>query len=98
MEITAEQVTQLAKISAQMVVDKLHRYALTYQEPATIEQGLMESMGEELTATDWYRRRAKMARDLGDEQTALLYEDILNDEENDHYPRLAKRLEEIRRG
>ena len=95
MEITRDQIVELAQIQAQIVVNKLHRYAVTYQEPGNVGEGLLESMGEELTAADWYRRRAQHARECGDFETSALYESIATDEEDDHYVRLGKRLEEI---
>lgn len=97
MEITQQQIIELAKIQAQMVINKLHRYALTYQEPESIDAGLLESMGEELTAGDWYDRRAAMCRLLGDEETARGYERIRGDEINDHYLWFSQRLEARRK-
>ncbi len=97
MDLSREEINRIAMATAQEVVNKLHRYAITYHSPATVEEGLSESMGEELTAGDWYRRRAAEAREkFGDEATARLYEDIARDELDDHYLRFGKRLEEIR--
>lgn len=94
MTLTREEIAQLAEASALEVINKLHRYPVTYHRPKTIQEGLQESMGEELTASNWYRERAKDARSRGDEKTALLYEDIAGDED-DHYREFNGRLDEI---
>jgi rubrerythrin len=96
--LSREEIEEIAQVTAQEVINKLHRYAMTFQMPASVAEGLRESMGEELTAADWYLRRAKNARVVhGDEETAKLYEDIAKDEAQDHYVRFGQRLEEITR-
>lgn len=89
------EVHKIAQLVAQETLQRVDRYMVEYQAPETIEIGLAQSMGEELTATSWYRRRAINARLKGDEKTARLYEDIANDEEGDHYVRFGNRLKEI---
>ncbi len=80
MALTREEISQIAKASAQTVLEGLNRYAVDYKEPETIGQGLQDSMVEERTAADWYDRRADHARHLGDEQAAKLYEHIAGEE------------------
>jgi rubrerythrin len=94
MEITRDQIIELAKIQAQIIVEKLHRYSVTYQPPETVDSGLRESMGEELTAANWYRERAKHARINGRSATAGLYEKIA-DEEDEHYREFAGQLRQV---
>lgn len=92
MALTREEIEQIAKSSAQSVLEGLHRYAVDYKEPETIEQGLQDSMVEERTAADWYDKRAKHAGAHGDGQAQALYEFIANDEDN-HYLLLNDRLQ-----
>ena len=87
MEISREEIAEIAKATAQHVLENLHRYTVEYKEPATIEQGLRDSMIEEKTAEDWYKKRAKHARDLKDEITARKYEHIAG-EEHRHWQEL----------
>jgi rubrerythrin len=94
MEISREQIIDLAKITAQIVLDKMHRAPLVYQTPASIAEGLQHSMSEELTAANWYRERAKHAISLGDHATAEVYEDIARDED-DHYRQFNQRLNKV---
>jgi rubrerythrin len=94
MEISREQIIELGKIIGQNVLEKINRYAVTYQPPSSISAGLHESMGEELTAANWYRRRAEDSRKRGDETTARLYEEIAGDED-DHYRQFGQREESI---
>jgi rubrerythrin len=95
MSLSVEEITQIAQKSAQTVLEGLHRYAVDYKEPATVEQGLQDSMVEEKTAADWYRRRAKNAADLHvDGETMALYQDIAVDED-EHYDRFQKRLQQL---
>ncbi len=84
MELSREEVEAIAEATAIYVVGRLHRYTVEYKEPATVRTGLRESMAEEETATDWYRRRAKNARENNDESTAGLYTHIAEEEEAHH--------------
>ena len=97
LEVTREQLVNMGKAIAQDVVNKLHRYAITYQPPPSIPAGLHESMGEELTAANWYRQRAEDAREQGDETTASLYEHVALEEEG-HYREFSQREESIVEG
>ncbi len=94
MALTREEIEQIAKQSAQTVLEGLHRYAVDYKEPETIEQGLQDSMIEERTAADWYRKRAEHAALWVDADTEALYHHIAN-EEIDHYEELNARLQEL---
>jgi rubrerythrin len=92
-----DEVVRIAQTSADELISKLARYALTYKEPVSVPEGLRESMGEELTAANWYRRRAQHARAHGDNKTADLYEHIARDEDG-HYISLTQRFDQIPRG
>jgi len=92
--LSEREIAQIAQASAQELINNLHRYALTYQDPKTVSQGLSHSMGEELTAANWYRQRARHARMKGDDTTARLYEHIAG-EEDEHYRQFNERLDEI---
>jgi len=94
MALAREEIDRIAQASANELINNLHRYALTYQDPKTIPQGLNQSMGEELTAANWYRQRAKHARSKGDNKTAELYEEIAR-EEDEHYVSFNQRLDQI---
>jgi len=94
MVMTREEVQEIARATAQAVVDSLHRYPIEYQEPANVRQGLTESMGEELTAAYFYRQRARHAIDHLDATTAALYEHIAG-EEDQHWRDFSKRLDVI---
>lgn len=95
MPLSREEITALARFTAQEVLNGLDRYAISYQEPQTVQQGLHESMGEELTASSWYRRRAINARlRQGDEETARLYEHVA-EEEDQHYQEFNARLNQL---
>jgi rubrerythrin len=95
MPLSKEEIKQIAEASAQAVLESLHRYTVVYKEPETIEQGLQESMIEERTAADWYRKRAKNAADYHvDGETMALYQDIAVDED-EHYTKLNARLQEL---
>ncbi len=90
-----EEIEQIAKSSAQAVLEGLHRYAVDYKEPESVEQGLQDSMVEERTAADWYRKRAKNAADYHvDAETMALYQDMAVDED-EHYVRLNARLQKL---
>lgn len=92
MPLSEDEIKEIAKASAQTVLEGLHRYAVAYKEPETIEQGLQDSMVEERTAADWYRNRAQNAADYyADAKTIALYQDIAVDED-EHYDRFKKRL------
>jgi rubrerythrin len=90
--LSREEIEQIAKSSAQTVLEGLHRYAVDYKEPETIEQGLQDSMIEESTAIDWYRKRAKHASSLQDPKTASVYLHIADDEA-DHLVDFKARLQ-----
>ena len=95
MPLSREEVEQIAKSSAQTVLEGLHRYAVAYKEPETIEQGLQDSMIEERTAADWYRKRADNASIAPiDSKTFNLYRHIA-EEEDRHYDELNARLQQI---
>ena len=97
MPLSREEITQIAKSTAQTVLEGLHRYAVAYKEPETIEQGLQDSMIEERTAYDWYRKRAEHAEHkLNSFQTADLYRHI-SEEEDRHYNELEQWLRVIQR-
>ena len=96
MALSREEIEQIAKSTAQSVLEGLHRYTVAYKEPETIEQGLQDSMIEERTAADWYRKRAEHATVRGerDQRTSALYEHIA-DEEDRHYDEFNARLQEL---
>lgn len=62
-----------------------------YRPPKSIEAGLVESMGEEHAAMDYYYRRAEDARDKGDKAIATVY-DTIAEEEGHHYREFEERL------
>jgi rubrerythrin len=97
MELSREQIEQIASSTAQNVLENLHRYAVEYKAPSTIEEGLRDSMIEEKTATDWYMKRAKHARSMGDEATGGLYNHIAEEEEK-HYREFARQLPSLDKG
>jgi rubrerythrin len=94
MELSREEVVEIAQETAQKVLEGIHRYAVDYKEPETIAQGLADSMIEERTAVDWYRRRGMDARLKGDEVTADLYEHIAK-EEDQHHQELKERADHL---
>ncbi len=94
MALSRDEINDIATKTAQEVINKLNRYTLVYQDPETLEQGLSQSMGEELTAANWYRARAKNARENNDNTTAARYEHIAS-EEDGHYREFGKRLAEM---
>lgn len=95
MALSREEIAQIAKATAWTVLEGLHRYAVEYKEPETIGQGLQDSMVEESTAIDWYRKRATHAASLKDTKTSALYYHIA-DEEADHLTKFNKRFEELK--
>lgn len=97
MALSEREIAQIAEASAQELINNLHRYPLTYRDPATVPQGLNHSMGEELTASNWYRQRAKHALSREDKTTAELYEHVAG-EEDEHYQRFNERLSQIESG
>jgi rubrerythrin len=98
MVMSMDEVKGIARETAQEVINLLHRYQIAYQEPKTVLEGVQSSMGEELTAADWYRRRAINARlKHGDEETAKVYEYAANDED-EHYVLFSKRADVISGG
>lgn len=94
MSLSREEIDQIARNSAQVILEGLHRYVVEYKEPETISQGLQDSMIEERTAADWYRRRAENAASHVDPTTYLLYQEIANEEDR-HYQEFNTRLQEV---
>jgi len=91
MVLSREEIEQISKAVAQNVMENLHRYTKEYSTPSSIEQGLSDSMIEERTAVDWYKKRATHARELGDELTGGLYNHIAEEEEQ-HYREFKNQL------
>lgn len=91
MALSEREIAEIAEASANELINNLHRYSLTYQDPKTVAKGLEQSMGEELTAANWYRQRAKQALSKQDKTTADLYEEIAKDED-EHYALFNNRL------
>jgi rubrerythrin len=94
MGLSREEVVAIAQETAQKVLEGMHRYAVNYKPPETIEEGLSDSMIEERTAADWYRRRGMDARLKGDTVTADLYEHIAKEEEQ-HYQEFQERVDAL---
>jgi rubrerythrin len=92
MELSRDEVVQIAKEAAHQVIESLNRYPVQYEVPRDIEEGLRQSMIEESTAANWYRRRGMDTRLKGDTVTADLYEHIAR-EENQHYQQFKERLD-----
>jgi rubrerythrin len=92
MELSREEVIEIAQEAAQKVLESLNRYPVQYEVPRDIEEGLRQSMIEESTAANWYRRRGMDARLKGDTVTADLYEHIAK-EEDTHYQEFKERLD-----
>ena len=84
MALSREEIRDIGIATAQHVLEGLGRYTKDYVPPSSIPQGLRDSMIEERTAGDWYRRRANMAKQLGDIDTVAVYEEVIKDEE-EHY-------------
>jgi rubrerythrin len=94
MALSKEDIQKIAETSAQQVLESLHRYTVAYQEPRDVEDGLLNSMVEERTASYWYHQRAEHARRQGDKDTAELYEHVAK-EEDEHYEEFRKRTKEL---
>jgi len=92
MPLSREEIEDIARATAQTVLEGLHRYALEYEDPETVEQGLQDSMIEERTAADWYRKRSEHAKGAGAGPVSALYRHIAQEEDN-HYEELRSRLE-----
>jgi rubrerythrin len=84
MGLARDEIIEIARECAQQVLEDLHRYTVHYKEPENIADGLRESMVEESTAADWYRRRGMDARLKGDPLTAELYEHVAKEEDHHH--------------
>ncbi len=97
MGMSKGEVEEIARVTAREVVNNLYVYKQTYQAPLTMEQGLMESMGEELTAANWYRRRAELSKAKGFPQFARIWEEIARDED-DHYKQFSQALGYLQSG
>jgi rubrerythrin len=94
MALSEGEIREIAQMCAQKVLEELHRYTVHYREPESIDQGLRDSMVEEKTAAEWYRKRGMDARMQGDEITANLYEHVAG-EEDEHYQEFNERVDEI---
>lgn len=94
MALDRAEIKDVAEAIALEIVRAQHRYALTFRQPKTVAEGIRESMGEELTAANWYRERAQNSIAKGDPVTADLYEHIAG-EEDAHYRDFNDRLGEI---
>jgi rubrerythrin len=94
MALSEGEIREIAQICAHKVLEELHRYTVDYKEPKDIRQGLLDSMVEEKTAADWYRKRGMDARMKGDETTANLYEHVAS-EEGHHYQEFKERADTI---
>lgn len=94
MALNREEIEQIARSTAQAVLEGLHRYAVDYKEPESIEQGLQDSMIEERTAADWYRKRAKNAAEQAVFSVETLYKSIAVDED-EHYDRFKAMLDTL---
>lgn len=85
------EIEDIAKLAAQDTLRHINRYTQEYKEPETEAIGLSESISEENTAADWYRRRASIAS----KKTAEIYEHIAKEEET-HASEFSKCLDEVR--
>jgi len=94
MGLTREEIDQIAQKVAEEVTITIRRYTQSYEAPKSIQAGLAQSMGEELTASMWYQLRARDAKEKGDNITADLYNHIAI-EENDHYVEFNRRREDL---
>jgi rubrerythrin len=94
MVLSREEIEQIAKRTADEVIDKLISYPPKYKEPESVEEGLVNSIGEEHTAEEWYRKRAAHAATQGDALTYALYQHIA-DEEHEHKREFGQRLQEV---
>ena len=97
MGISREEIENIAKLAAQEALTRVNRYTQEYKVPETIPIGLAESIGEETTASNWYRQRAANAKSKGDHKTAELYEEIAKDED-DHAKQFEHRKSEVTLG
>ena len=93
MALSREEIRDIGIATAQHVLEGLGRYTKDYVPPSSIPQGLRDSMIEERTAGDWYRRRANMAKQLGDMDTVAVYQEVIKDEE-EHYFKFGELLQE----
>ena len=91
MGLPREDIEEIARATAQKVLQDLRHYAIKYQDPITVLDGVMDSMAEENKAAVWYRRRAADAREKQDPTTAELYEHIAQ-EEDQHHQEFKERL------
>ena len=66
MALTREEIDQIAEKVAQEVAITIRRYSQSYEAPKSIQEGLAQSMGEELTASMWYQLRARDAKEKGE--------------------------------
>lgn len=94
MALSREEIEKISKASADEILEQLSKAKFYFREPPSVQQGLRDSMGEELTAAQWYRERAKHARKQNDDKTATLYDHIA-DEESHHYWEFNSRLASI---
>lgn len=94
MGLSGDEIVEIAQKCAQQVLEGLYRYSVHYKEPERVEDGLHDSIVEESTAANWYRRRGMAARLKGDIKTADLYEHVAK-EEDQHYQEFQERLTAI---
>ena len=67
-----------------------------YHEPTSVPEALQDSMAEETTAADWYRRRAEYSEGEGDKKSAGLWKHVAG-EEDTHHTEFQERLEQLRK-
>jgi len=94
---TKEDIIRMSHEIAKEVIDAVRADRLIYHEPASVRDGIQESMSEEVNASMWYQLRAKNAAENGDHKSANLYLHIAG-QENHHYDELNKRLIELSGG
>jgi rubrerythrin len=94
MQLSKEDIAEIAKVTAQAVIKAVREDKPIYHVPTSVQEGLEDSMEEELTASMWYQLRARHAAEHGFHDTAKLYNHIAS-EESLHYEELSKRLIEM---
>jgi rubrerythrin len=94
MELSHEDIERIAKKVAEEVAITVGRDSRSYEAPKSVEEGLAQSMGEELTASMFYQLRARDARENGDITTAELYRHIA-EEENQHFEEFNRRRNQL---
>ncbi|MDD5700418.1 MAG: ferritin-like domain-containing protein [Dehalococcoidales bacterium] len=94
MAISDEEIRIIGDTVARRVIDRMGLLPKSYQEPASVEEGLQDSMHEELTAAAWYRNRAANSEEHGDFVTSEMYLKIAREEE-EHYLHFSNRRVEL---